>query len=176
MKIRVLFLCVLLFSCMPYSAAFGVKLFDKDSYSSILKRYQGKSFVLALWSVDCHPCQQELQLLGKLHTQVPEVPIVLISVDGAVVNHVMESILRKYALTTVDQWVFSGTDPAVLRFQIDPAWYGDIPRTYLINAHGERKTIIGATDCRKVINWVQQRNNKYELGGICDDPAENINH
>ena len=40
-----------------------------------------------------------------------------------------------------------------LRFEIDPTWQGDIPRTLLISREGEMTTIEGSADIGDLRQW-----------------------
>jgi hypothetical protein len=43
-----------------------------------------------------------------------------------------------------------------LRFEIDPTWQGDIPRTMLISRDGEITTIEGSAEVADLEKWSEQ--------------------
>ncbi len=121
----------------------ALQSFDKSSYKTLLSQYENRPLVLVLWSVTCSSCMKEMATLKKISDSHPELGFVLISVDDfSDADHVL-TILEKNHLTGMDNWLFSEANSARLRFQIDPTWYGELPRTYFYNAAHERSAISG---------------------------------
>ena len=81
-------LCMLLMiSVIPVTANSSsdqsqLSTFLPGSYETILKRYQGRPFLMVFWSLDCPPCFQELTMLGKLIENYPAFNLVLVSTDS----------------------------------------------------------------------------------------------
>ena len=44
----------------------NIRSFTFDSFSEIKSEFEGKEFLLGLWSVDCPPCLVELDMMGKI--------------------------------------------------------------------------------------------------------------
>jgi hypothetical protein len=71
-----------------------------------------------------------------------EIDVVMISADlvpnlpGAA-----RAMLEKAGLGSAENWIFSDGFVERLRFEIDPAWQGEIPRTLLIARDGTVTTI-----------------------------------
>ncbi len=55
-------------------------------------------------------------------------------------------MLEKAGLGTAENWLFSDGFVERLRFEIDPAWQGEIPRTLLIARDGTVTTIEGSAE------------------------------
>lgn len=123
-------------------AAQSLKVFVSGSYTEIVKQYQRQSFIIALWSLDCPACFEELAMLSKAHQQNP-FNLVLISVDGIESKQEVETVLKKYQLNKVDNWLFAEYADAALRYEIDPLWYGELPRSYLFNKTHQRQSVSG---------------------------------
>jgi len=119
-----------------------IKSFTQGSHTEIVKQYQGKPFVIALWSLDCPSCYKELTMLAE-ERQKRNINLVLISVDGAEAKNEVEAVLKKYALQTVDAWLFEEHSLQTLRYEIDPLWYGEVPRSYIFDKGHQRTAVSG---------------------------------
>lgn len=97
---------------------------------------------MLFWSVDCPPCLAELQMLAKHHDELAKMNLILISVDDRSVQEEVQSLLEQYKLSDVANWIFTSS-PAALRFEIDPTWYGEVPRSYFYEAARPRQVISG---------------------------------
>ena len=60
---------------------------------------------------------------------------------------------RDAGLSSAENWIFSDGYAERLRFEIDPSWQGDIPRTILISSDGESKTIQGSAEIADLEKW-----------------------
>ena len=62
-------------------------------------------------------------------------------------------MLQNAGLSSAENWIFSDGFAERLRFEIDPAWQGDIPRTMLISGKGEITTIEGSAEPAMLEKW-----------------------
>jgi hypothetical protein len=67
------------------------------------------------------------------------------------------SMLEKSGLSAAENWIFSDGFVERLRFEIDPGWQGDIPRTLLISREGTITTIEGSAEMGEVEKWTAQQ-------------------
>jgi len=116
--------------------------FTHGSYKQIVNQYKQQPFVMVLWSLDCPPCYKELELLAD-ERRKHDFNLVLISTDGADARNEVASVLNKYNLQSVNSWLFDEFSSQHLRYEIDPAWYGELPRSYLFDSVHQRKSISG---------------------------------
>ena len=109
------------------------------SWQQMLRSHAGRPTPRHFWGVTCGPCKVELPLLGKFMKDNAEVDVVMISADlvpnlpGAA-----RAMLEKAGLASAENWLFADGFVERLRFEIDPAWQGEIPRTLLIARDGRR--------------------------------------
>jgi hypothetical protein len=66
-------------------------------------------------------------------------------------------MLQKAGLGSAENWIFDDGFVERLRFEIDPAWQGDIPRTILITPDGTATTIEGSAEVQDLENWTAQQ-------------------
>ena len=119
-----------------------IKKFTSGSYKQVVNQYGQRPFVMVLWSLDCPPCYQELEMLDR-ERKKHAFNLVLISVDGADASNEVAAVLKKYNLQSVDNWLFEEFSSQQLRYEIDPVWYGELPRSYLFNREHQRKAVSG---------------------------------
>ena len=134
--------------------------FKTDSYREIIKQYQGYSFLMVLWSVDCTPCIEELPALGKFHQLHPKANVVMVSTDTENQEKDIQQLMNKYGLDDIQQWVFFGASVQAIRFAIDPVWYGELPRSYFHHKNHKRQAKSGRLDESTLLAWIKVINNR----------------
>jgi thiol-disulfide isomerase/thioredoxin len=135
-----------------------LKSFVRGSWQDVLRSHAGRPTLVHFWGVTCGPCKVELPLLGKFMKDHGDIDVVTISADlvpdlpGAT-----RSMLEKAGLGPAENWIFNDGFVERLRFEIDPAWQGDIPRTILIAPDGAATTIEGSAEMQDLENWTAQQ-------------------
>ena len=126
---------LVLLALLTGAAAQAVELrpFVAGSMQQIRAAHAGRPFVLALWSLTCSHCQEELAQLGTLQRRHPELNVVLISTDTPDDAQALTAILARHGLVRAEAWVYADAFSERLRFEIDPRWGGELPRTYFFD-------------------------------------------
>ena len=135
-------------------AAPTLKPFDTQSLDEILQHRQGQAFVLMLWSIDCPPCIQELAQIQQLRQQFSSNSLVLVSTDDIGHADEIQRLLTQHQLEHMDNWVFANPMPERLRYRIDPAWYGELPRSYFYQASHQRQPHSGRLTNEMLKGWL----------------------
>ncbi len=138
----------LLFAALPTGAvhaeAVASNSFVSGSFERILNAYQGRSFMLVMWSLECAACRKELGLLAATCRDNPDLKLVLISTDDASTAEAeISRVLAENGLQKAESWIFAGANQQKLRYEVDPIWYGEIPRTYFYIAGHQRAAFSG---------------------------------
>jgi hypothetical protein len=146
MRIKTIFtaLLLLLSSTVCQADVQAIKPFTAGSYQQILKETANKGFMLVIWSLDCSTCIKDMELLSTLHKNRPELKIILLSTDEPSANPEIQTMLDKYHLADLENWVFADDNNQKLRYEIDPGWYSELPRTYFFSASHQREGVSGA--------------------------------
>jgi thiol-disulfide isomerase/thioredoxin len=128
--------------------------FVRGSWAQLREAHAGQPLVVHFWGVTCGPCRAEMPEWGQFLKQHPNLPLVMIDAD-LVPNDAtsVKSMLVKSGLGTAENWMFEDDFVERLRYEIDPRWQGDIPRTLLIARNGATTTIDGVADFAKVAAW-----------------------
>jgi hypothetical protein len=119
------------------------QLFQTGSYQKILANNKAQPFILSIWSVNCSSCLKEMQLIKKIHRDQPDLKFVLLAVDDYSAADAVQEVINKQGVEGVESWVFAEQNSQRLRYEIDPRWYGEIPRTYFFDQAHNRVGISG---------------------------------
>lgn len=130
--------------------------FTSDSLPAIRQQHAGRPFIMTLWSLTCHHCVKELQTLGRLARGERNLPLVIVSTDTPAEAPEIRAALKRFGLERFDTWVFADAVPERLRYSIDPAWRGELPRSYLFDSAHRREAHSGMLSEAQLRNWLRQ--------------------
>lgn len=139
------------------AVAAEIKPFLTGSLEQIQTQFQGQRFLLSVWSQDCVPCYQELEIFARLKKEFPEFNLVLVSTDSFELAEQTKAFLVEFELGNepVDAWAYAD-HAEKLRYQIDKNWYGEMPRAYFYNEQGARQAVSGLVSEDRLRYWIQQ--------------------
>ena len=106
------------------------KTFNPGSYQQILRENAAHPFILAIWSLDCPSCIKDMRILSEVKQKHPELKIIMLSTDEPSATFEVKSMLARQNLSDLESWIFGSDDAQKLRYEIDPSWFGELPRTY----------------------------------------------
>lgn len=154
----ILSLGILIASASALGAPAVLKPFERGTWRQLLQGHAGHPTLVHFWGVTCGPCKIELPVLGQFVKDHPEIDVVTISAD-LVPNlpAATQTMLDKAGLSSTENFIFSDGFVERLRFEVDPAWQGDIPRTMLIARDGAITTIEGSADVADLETWSAQQ-------------------
>ncbi|ADJ29543.1 TlpA family protein disulfide reductase [Nitrosococcus watsonii] len=128
--------------------------FESGSLEKILDSRADKPFLLVMWSLECPPCRKEMDLLAEMRRQHPKLDVVLVSTDEMERADQVAAAVKGHGLEKTESWLFAG--PAQrLRYEIDPGWYGEMPRSYFYDANHERVAVSGALEEAQIQAWLE---------------------
>ncbi|MCA6114133.1 TlpA family protein disulfide reductase [Bradyrhizobium sp. WSM 1738] len=158
---RLLLAVIFLLACLNAAPAAeapsepALKPFVRGSWQEMLRSHAGRPTLVHFWGVTCGPCKVELPLLGQFMKEHSELDVVMISADLVPnLEGPTRAMLEKAGLASAENWIFSDGFVERLRFEIDPAWQGDIPRTLLIARDGTVTTIEGSAEIPDLQKWL----------------------
>lgn len=163
---RVLFGLLLALLTGSASASPQIQPLLRGSYQKIISAHAGKPFIVAMWSVSCTHCAADLAVFSKLARRYADFDLVLIATDTPEQEGYIAEILDKYTLLPakgrelagkVESWVFADSYTERLHFEVDPQWYGELPRTYFFDARGKAKGVSGVVDEKLIKQWLNFR-------------------
>ena len=136
-------------------AAQELKSFVRGSQQQIISTRAGKPFIVGFWSLTCTNCRDDLALFGKLAQKYRDLDLVLVSTDSPEQMQEIASTLQHYRLGHAESWVFADSYIERLRFEVDPQWYGELPRIYFFDAEGRSTAISGKIDRIEIERWIR---------------------
>ncbi len=120
-----------------------LKLFVPASYQQMINSHPDRPLMLTIWSRTCTICMQKMPLLSALKKEWPDIHVITLSTDDAAESEQIVEILAQHGLNTADNWIFADSNAQKLRYEIDPKWFGELPRTYFIDKTRQRRGISG---------------------------------
>jgi hypothetical protein len=150
MKLKIL-LIILFFSNFSFSSDFIP--FDINARKAIETKYLNQPLIISFWSIDCRYCVNDLKKLGKILTKNTSVKLVTVCVDGKESAKKAKGILSQANLSQHEQYQFAEADEEGLRYNIDPNWYGELPRTYFYDARHQVTPISGKVSNAFLDKW-----------------------
>lgn len=156
MRQRICLALALLLALTLPAAAQELKPFVAGSIKEITAARQGKPFILSLWSLTCTHCRDELALLSGLVKKHPDLDLILIATDTPEESDAISATLRQSGLGGAEAWVFADPFAERLRFEIDPKWHGELPRTYLYDPFHKAQAFSGRPDALQLAQWLKK--------------------
>ncbi|QDC50766.1 redoxin domain-containing protein [Candidatus Methylopumilus universalis] len=153
MKLKI-FLFFLFFS--HFSFAYDFMPFDMNTRKVIEKRYIDQPLIISFWSIDCPYCIDDLKKLGKALSKNTNVKLITVCVDGKESAKKAERILSQANLPKHEQYQYAEVDEDRLRYNIDPAWYGELPRTYFYDATHQVTPLSGKISNSFLDKWFKK--------------------
>jgi len=137
------------------SSSISLQSFNMGSFEQIVTDKNKQDHLVILWSFDCPPCITELEKISELHQQFPDYQLTLINTDAVDEQVRVKKILQQFNLARLDNWGFANSDEEKLRYDIDPRWYGDLPRSYFFPLKGKIKRLRGALSSDELLALFQ---------------------
>jgi len=153
---RLLVLLTMLLS-WPGAAA-EPKPFDADSLTRILAARPGRPLVVAFWAGNCAPCRAELGLWSGWKRRHPGIDVLLVDVDPPEQQAEAARALAGVPLAGLETWAFADAYVERLRWSVDPAWRGEVPRTHLYDARHRLTVRAGGIAARELDRWAAAAN------------------
>lgn len=154
---RRIFLTLALLTALVFpAAAQDIRPFVPGSLKEITAARQGKPFILGMWSLTCAHCREELALLSGLVKEHPGLDLVLVATDTPEEGETIGVTLGQAGLGGAEAWVFADPFAERLRFEIDPKWHGELPRTYLYDSSHKIQAFSGKPDALRVAQWLKK--------------------
>lgn len=117
--------------------------FVPGSYQQMLASNANQPFMLVIWSVNCSSCLKDMALLSSIHQSRPELKMIMLAADELSAAEQIQQILEKNQLSEIENWVYAEENTQKLQFEIDPKWYGELPRTYFFDKTHQRTGVSG---------------------------------
>ncbi|MBL4580449.1 MAG: TlpA family protein disulfide reductase [Gammaproteobacteria bacterium] len=140
----------------PMAVADNFSAFTAESFEEIKSSFEGREFLLGLWSVDCPPCMVELAFMAELVKLNPSIPYVLVSTDPINQRDYSAEFLEDIGMAEKESWIFADSFVERLRFSIDPNWYGELPRSYFFDSDHAMKSHSGIVSEELLIEWFEK--------------------
>jgi thiol-disulfide isomerase/thioredoxin len=154
MKGTILALCLVVAAAGPTSAG-ELKPFVRGSWQTLRRNHAGKPTIVHFWGLSCAPCLAELPKWSQLLRQRRDLDLILVAADPVAESPVeLSRVLAKAGLGSAESWVFADRFEERLRFEVDPAWAGELPKTVQIGRDGKESSALGTADFDAIRKWL----------------------
>lgn len=138
------YLCLSLFiTVAAHAETPELHAFVPGSYQQLASQNAKHPWVLIVWSITCPSCIKDMTLISELHKKYPELKLILLAADDLSATQQVQAILTKYGLNQLENWVYADDNTQKLSYEIDPNWYGELPRTYFYTRTQQRTGVSG---------------------------------
>ncbi|SKA18371.1 hypothetical protein SAMN02745126_04039 [Enhydrobacter aerosaccus] len=132
--------------------------FVRGSWAKLRAAHAGQPTIVHFWGLTCGPCLVELPNWGKLLAERNDLRLVLLAADPLPQPpEQVENTLGRAGLGTAESWSFTDRFYERLRYEIDPTWSGELPRTVMIGRNGTINVLPGVADLSKVRAWLDEQ-------------------
>jgi thiol-disulfide isomerase/thioredoxin len=129
--------------------------FERGSWAKVRDSHAGQPTVIHFWGLTCAPCLTELPQWAALQAARPDLRLVLIAADPVPQDpERVTGTLARAGLGNTESWSFTDRFYERLRYEIDPAWAGELPRTVMIDRNGKATVVPGVADLAQVKAWL----------------------
>ena len=137
------------------SVSANTQTFSSHKLEAVKKQWQGKNWLMLLWSVDCPPCFKELAVVQKLRNAHSELAVLLVNVDDFdELDAERDEVIASFSLQEMPNLYFAEGEAAKNRYIIDPAWGGELPRSYFVDTTGRFRGRSGLVSEAMLTQWL----------------------
>jgi thiol-disulfide isomerase/thioredoxin len=155
MRLSILLALLLSLASICGAGAAGPLPFERGSWEKLRASHAGQPTVVHFWGLTCGPCLVELPHWGKLVADRRDLKLVLIAADPLPQEQErVSATLAAAGLANSESWSFTDRFYERLRYEIDPAWAGELPRTVMIDGDGKTTVLPGVADLAQVRAWL----------------------
>jgi thiol-disulfide isomerase/thioredoxin len=134
--------------------------FSKPAFEKMKQQQLGKRWLMVLWSLDCPACFKELKLIQTLQLEHngKALNVIFINADDTdEVNLERQQVLVSYEMNNFTNFYFTDGQGDLNRYQIDPQWYGELPRSYFVDELGKPHGKSGLLDEKLIKKWLIEK-------------------
>lgn len=155
MRLALLLVALLGVASFSPAQAADPQSFERGTWAKLREAHAGQPTVIHFWGLTCAPCLVELPHWAALQAKRPDLRLVLIAADPVPQDpERVAATLAKAGLNKTENWSFTDRFYERLRYEIDPAWAGELPRTVMIDREGKATVLAGVADLGQVRQWL----------------------
>ncbi|HEX8456019.1 MAG TPA: TlpA disulfide reductase family protein [Pyrinomonadaceae bacterium] len=121
----------------------AVKEIDGDGLKNLLQRGEAeraRPLLVNFWATWCVPCRKEFPDLVKIEAdyRASGLEFALVSADDVTeIKTAVPMFLREMRATAMPAYLLNAADTEAAIAQVDPAWGGELPATFLFDRQGK---------------------------------------
>ncbi len=132
--------------------------FVRGSWLQVRRTHAGQPLVVHFWGITCAPCMAELPNWGQLQRERPDAGIVFVAADPVPIEKPqIAAAVAKARIGAGENWMFADAFGDRLRYEVNPAWAGELPYTAMVGRDGQASFVSGVTDLRTIRAWLDKQ-------------------
>ncbi|MBA6232650.1 MULTISPECIES: TlpA family protein disulfide reductase [unclassified Colwellia] len=142
---------------VPKLKSFSLQPISDEALKDLKQRKLGKRWLLVLWSLDCPACFKELKLIQAIQETEKSTALNIVFIntdDNRDIQFERKQILAFYNMQPYENFYFVDGQADKNRYQIDPNWYGELPRSYFVNKAGKFQGKSGLLGEESIKTWL----------------------
>ena len=128
--------------------------FTKGTFVDIKNQHQDKPYILIFWSESCGYCMKELAMFGRIHSQFPDVELVIVATDSFLDEETVNRVIGDSQLNLKQTWVFADQFPERVYSDVNKKWRGELPVTHFFDSSHNEIRHLGIIKEDKLLNWL----------------------
>lgn len=136
---------------------FSLQPFSHETFIALKQQKLGERWLMVLWSLDCPACFKELKLIQAIQKATPDKPLNVVYInadDTTEITLERKQVLASYDMSFYKNLYFVDGQADKSRYQIDPLWYGELPRSYFVDEEGKFHGKSGLLDETLINEWL----------------------
>lgn len=131
----------------------SLKPLTVDTLPALVSSANHARVLVAFWSLDCMYCKEDMSVLDAFARKHHDVSLEIVSTDNVDDTEPVEAALKSYGVDRYDNWIFADAIPERIRGTFDPAWHGELPRTYFYVAGAHQQAVSGRVSEATLEGW-----------------------
>ena len=137
------------------ASAADLQPFGRGSYAALRTEAAGAPLIVHFWALSCAPCLAELPGWARLARANPGLRLVLVNTDPPEAEVQVKRLLDRSGVGRLRNLAFTDRFAARLRYEVDPQWQGELPRTDLVAVDGSSRGVLGVLAQTEVQAWIK---------------------
>lgn len=131
----------------------SIQPFRIDTLPALITRTAPSPTLVTFWSLDCVYCKEDMRVLDAFARRHRDVRLEIVSTDNEGDAGSVKSTLTEYSMDRYENWIFADAIPERVRKAVDPAWHGELPRTYFYVNGVRHQALSGSVSDATLEQW-----------------------
>lgn len=128
-----------------------ISAFEPGTLKMIEREHRGRAFWVLLWDLECTYCMKSMRHAAAAQRRRPDLNVVTIATDPISKAPELRKRLAQIGLAS-SAFAFGAASIEALKYEIDPLWTGEKPRSYRYSVAGQRTAVSGVLEVEQLVS------------------------